>query len=117
MTPNKVIENVDRVKVNTYGEEDKLRWISELDGIVHRLVFLELEAEPYKYPDDMYTELVIPSPFDNVYALYIEAMIDFHNREYDHYNNAMQMFYSRFDDYRKAYIRENKPAPSGGFKL
>lgn len=133
MTPNKVIELVDRLRPNSYSEEDKLRWINELEGIVKRLVFqwdaeyiAEIEAlykseeiteekykelidktKPYAYPDDMDRELLVGAPFDNVYQLYLEAMIDYYNKEYGNYNNSVMMFESRFSDYKKAYIREH----------
>ena len=38
MTPNKAIEIIDGLRPNTYSEEDKLRWINELDGMVQKLV-------------------------------------------------------------------------------
>lgn len=108
MTPNKAIELVDKVKPNSYDEEVKLRWISELDGMVRRLVMGEQEVEPYSYPEDMDTELLIPFPFDGLYTLYIESMVDFHNREYGNYNNTALMFEERFIEYKKAYIREHR---------
>ena len=108
MTPNKAIEICDRLNPNAYSEEDKLRWISELDGMVRRLVFREKTASEYIYPDDMDKELLIESPFDNAYTLYLEAQIDYYNREYADYNNAATMFDKRFSEYKKAYIRENR---------
>ena len=90
MTPNKVIERVDKNKPNTYSEEDKFAWISEVDGMVRRLVKLEDKGEPYRYPEDGDTELLVPAPFDSVYQFYVEAMIDYTNREYQNYNNSVQ---------------------------
>ncbi len=107
MTPSKVIEIVDDLRPNSYDEETKLRWISDLDSIVRRLVFQEADAEPYAFPEDMDRELLIPHPFDNAYELYLEAMIDFYNREYGNYNNSVMMFDNRFTEYKKAYIREH----------
>jgi hypothetical protein len=134
MTPNKAIEKVDRVKPNSYSEEDKLGWINELEGMVKRLVFQwdekylkELEAkyksgelteEQYKelvdktklyaYPDDMDKELLIQAPFDDVYTLFLEAKIDYYNREYSNYNNSAMMFEAQFSEYKKDYIRHNQ---------
>ena len=34
MTIREAIELVDRLKPNQYGSADKLRWLSELDGVV-----------------------------------------------------------------------------------
>lgn len=134
MTPNKAIEIVDRLKPNSYGDEDKLRWINELDGMVKRLVFgwddrykAQLEAQyesgvltkeqydefinktkPYVYPDDMNTELLVADPFDDVYTLFLEAKIDYYNREYGNYNNSAMMFEAQFSEYRKDYIRNHR---------
>ena len=108
MTPNKVIEIVDRLKPNSYNEEDKLRWINELDGMVQRLVIQEDKIKQYAYPADMDTELLVPAPFDDVYSLYLQAKIDFYNREYSNYNNSATMFEIRYDEYKKDYIRHNR---------
>lgn len=109
MTPNKAIEIVDSLKPNSYSEEDKLRWINELDGMVQRLVFQndEDKIKQYVYPDDMDKKLLILPPFDDVYTLFLEAKIDYHNREYANYNNSATMFEAQYSEYKKAYIREN----------
>ena len=107
MTPNKAIEIIDKLRPNSYGEEDKLRWINELDGMVQRLVIQTDEIKQYSYPEDMDKELLIPAPFDDVYTLFLEAKIDYHNREYANYNNSAMMFESQFSEYKKAYIREH----------
>ena len=98
---------MDRLKPNSYSEEDKLRWINELDGMVQRLVIQTDEIKEYSYPDDMDTELLVPAPFDDVYTLFLEAKIDYYNREYANYNNSAMMFEAQYNEYKKAYIREH----------
>lgn len=107
MTPNKAIEIIDRLKPNAYSDEDKLRWINELDGMVQKLVFQNETITQYSYPEDMDRELLVTAPFDDVYTLFLEAKIDYHNREYANYNNSAMMFESQFTEYKKAYIREH----------
>jgi hypothetical protein len=107
MTPNKAIEQVDSLKPNPYSDEVKLGWINDLEGMVKRLVIQDKDFTPYVYPDDMDNELLIPAPFDNAYGLYIEAMIDYYNKEYGNYNNSVAMFDGVFKEYKKAYIREH----------
>lgn len=107
MTPNKAIEIIDRLKPNAYSDEDKLRWINELDGMVQKLVFQNETITQYSYPEDMDRELLVIAPFDDVYTLFLEAKIDYHNREYANYNNSAMMFESQFTEYKKAYIREH----------
>lgn len=117
MTPNKVIELVDSKKPNAYSEEDKISWMSEVDGMVRRLIHKADAQEPYKYPEDGDRELLIPAPFDGAYVFFVEAMIDYHNKEMQNYNNSVSMFSQRFDEYRKAYIRENMPKSAGFYKM
>lgn len=108
MTPNKAIEIVDRLKPNIYTEEDKLRWINELDGMVQRLVIQNDEIISYSYPEDLERVLLIPTPFDDLYSLYLESKIDYYNREYGNYNNSAILFEDRYSEYKKWYIREHK---------
>lgn len=107
MTPNKAIEIIDRLKPNSYSEEDKLRWINELDTMVQRLVIQTDEIKQLSYPEDMDKELLIPSPYDDCYTLFLEAKIDYYNREYGNYNNSAMMFETQYSEYKKDYIRHN----------
>lgn len=117
MTANKIIERVDAIRPNSYSEEQKFGWINKLEEMVQRLVIQSSEINSLAYPEDMDKELLIPAPFDDLYDLYLESMIDYYNREYGNYNNSALMFESRFTEYKKAYIRGNsvrQPTASGG---
>lgn len=107
MTPNKAIEIVDRLKPNAYSEEDKLRWINELEGMVQSQVIQLDEVKQLAYPDDMDKELLIPAPFDDSYTLFLEAKIDYYNKEIQNYNNSALMFEAQFSEYKKDYIRKH----------
>ena len=116
MTANKVIERVDKIRPNPYTEEQKLEWINNLEEMVQRLVIQSKEIKSLSYPEDMDKELLIAAPFENLYSLYLESMIDYYNREYGNYNNSALMFETRFTEYKKAYIRGEsvKHTASGG---
>lgn len=105
MTPNKVIEIVDSIKPNSYDEETKLRWINELEGLVKRLVVQVDDVTPLYYPDDMDRELFISPPYEDVYQFYVEAKIDYYNKEFENYNNSVAVFEARFLEFKKDYIR------------
>lgn len=115
-TINEVIERVDAVRPNTYSEEQKAEWISKLDGRVSRDILKENPPKKYEYPKDGDRELLIPFPHDNIYDYYILAMIDFSNKEYVHYNNAITQYTEAFNAYAKLYQREHMPKSKGGFK-
>lgn len=116
-TPNKIIEHLSRVKPNIYSEEDLFHWLCDLDGLVKRVVMQEEDGVHYEFSKDMDSQLLIPPPFEGCYALYLEAMIDFRNKDYDDYDATMQVFDAKFNEFRKAYIREHRPAHSGGFQI
>lgn len=115
-TINQTIEYVDKVKINPYGDEEKYRWLSELDGMVRRTVFQDSSVVAYNFPDDGDMELIVPYPYDGIYASWLEAKIDFYDKRFEDYNNTVSMFYSLFDEYKKAFIRENMPKSSGNVK-
>ena len=105
-TINKVMEQVDSIVLNTFDNEAKFHWLSNLDGMISRVIMDMAEPVSYTYPNDMDKPLLVDAPFDDIYELYLQAMIDFHNREYDNYNNSMLMFNERLEEYKAWYIRK-----------
>ena len=73
MKIREAIETVDRLLSNQYETPDKVRWLSELDGIVYRDIICthehEKEPEPfmgYGEDVDLETQLLIPWPYDEI---------------------------------------------------
>ena len=116
-TPNKIIEYVDQVKPNVYRTEEKFQWLCDLDGIIKRVVMQESEGVNYAFPEDMDTQLLVPHPWESIYALYLEAQIDLQTKDYEDYNNAVLVFNERLDEYKRAYIREHRPESAGSIRL
>ena len=115
MTPNKVIEYVDRVRPNAYTDEDKYAWLNTLEGTIALEVMGE-DAAGEVGPGTADTELLVSAPYDDVYTLYVMAMIDFHNREYDNYNNMALMFQQKLEQYKAWYIQNNMPKSARNFR-
>lgn len=116
-TPNKIIEHVDQVKPNVYRTEEKFQWLCDLDGIIKRVVMHESDGVHYAFPEDLDTQLVVPYPWEGIYALYLEAQIDLHNKDYEDYNNAILVYTERLEEFRRAYIREHRPESAGSIRL
>ena len=114
-TMNSVIEHVDSVKPNVYSEDDKYQWINTLEGMVSREVMQE-EAPACELPGDADRELLVGYPYEEIYSLYVMAMIDFHNREYANYNNVMLMFQERLDQFKAWYIRHHAAGTARNFR-
>ena len=115
-TMNSVIEYVDGVKPNVYDEEAKYKWMATLDGKISLEVMQMEEPVTYSLPRDADTELLVPAPYDDVYALYVQAMIDFYNQEYDHYNNAVLVFTERLDAFKAWWIRTHETTKARNFR-
>lgn len=115
MTMNEVIEYVDRVKPNAYSEDEKYKWIAQVEGLVSREVIGE-EGTALQLPEDADKPLQVGAPYDGIYALYVMAQIDFHNREYNDYNNTALMFGELLDKYKAWYIRNNNPSKALNFR-
>lgn len=113
------ITRLDALKFNTYGQSDKVDWLSRLDSMVKNQVIDThegVEAVTFTGYDDstsLDTELLVPAPYDEVYLRWLEAQIDYHNGEYDKYNNAIIMFNTAFEAYQSYYNRMHKPVSHG----
>lgn len=112
---SEVIERVDRAAENAWTEEEKVRWLMELDGKL-LLEVAEGDAPPALWPEDGEKALLVPPPYDNLYDLYLFAMMDFHNREWDQYANSSAMFEAAAGEWRRAYRREHLPPHPGGYQ-
>ena len=119
MTIREAVTSLDALKFNTYTQDDKVQWLSRLDSMVKAQIIDTHEgAEAVSFsgytadtlPD---TILLVPAPYDEVYLRWLEAQIDYHNGEYDKYNNAIIMFNTAFEAYQKHYNSAHKPVQRG----
>ena len=115
-TMNSVIETIDGLKPNVYTDEDKYKWIGTVDGLISVEVFGDAEPVIYKLPEDADKELLVKAPYDDIYGLYAAAMIDFHNKEYNNYNNSVLMFTDRLDAFKDWYIRTHRTCKANNFR-
>ena len=119
MTIIEAINRVDRSKANGYKQQDKVRWLSTLDGIVKREIIDTHEGgedvifEGYGDDTPVTTELLVPAPYDDVYIRYLEMQIDYSNGEYAKYNNSADAYNLAFSDFEKHYNREHMPKNGG----
>ena len=109
------INRIDSLKHNTYSNNEKLAWLSRLDSMVKRLIIdthedgEDITFTGYDDRTDMETEMLVPSPFDEVYLKWLEAQIDYTNGEYDKYNNAILVYQAAYDAFVNYYNRNHMP--------
>ena len=116
MTITEAITQIDTLKPNAYSTNDKISWLSRLDGMVKRLIIDTHEGGEnvifggYDSDTDMETELLVAAPFDDIYLRWLEAQIDYANAEFNKYNNSILMFNAAYDVFSNHYNRNHMPA-------
>lgn len=119
MTIIEAINRLDSIKPNTYSQEDKVRWLSTLDGIIKKEIIDTHEGADavsfngYTNETPLNTPLLVPAPYDQVYLAYLEMQVDYSNAEYGKYNNSMTMYNTAYAAFERYYNREYKPISRG----
>lgn len=112
-----IIKRVDEMKPNAFSEPIKVRWISLLDGkvavSVYRMDIVDARKLEYMHPVCLDHEPLIDFPYDDLYDLWLGAMIDFENGEYNKYQNTMEMFNSRYYEFVR-WIADTYDPSQGG---
>ena len=123
MKISEAISRIDTLKPNTYATEDKLHWLSKLDGQIYEEVFKTHEGNPLEsfsgYSNDTdieNTELLVAAPYDDLYPLWLETRIDYTNGEYNKYNVSITMFDTAYRSFTNYYNRTHKPLSTAKFR-
>ena len=117
MTVREAITQVDRLKPNKYSEADKVKWLSDIDGLIVRELVDTHENSPLTEEFMGYTdlathgdtELLVPFPYDILYRWYLESQIDLSNMEINKYNNSKTLFNNAYLTYTDHYNRTHMP--------
>ena len=113
------INQLDDLVFNTYTQQNKVEWLSRLDWMVKKQIIdnhtgaEDIVFTGYNESTDLNTNLLVPAPHDDMYLLWLEAQIHYHNGEYDKYNNAIIMFNNAFEAYQAHYIQTHLPIKRG----
>ena len=111
MTLSQAIEQTKALKPNAYSEEALTVWLNQLEAMVQSEVHgVDPEdIRTYEWGADGNEELTICKPYDSAYVEWISAKIDFNNKEYNSYNNAVDVFNNTYDEYKKYWRRKHNP--------
>ena len=112
-----VIERVDLLEPNDYSPEQKLRWLSTLDGkAVEEVIRTHEGGEETALPhyESGAEELVIPEPYGaDIYYYYLQAMIAAENSETQRYNKRMTLFNSAYTGWVNRYAAQHRAICAG----
>lgn len=118
MTIIEAISRVDSVKPNVYPQEDKVQWLSNLDGTIKRDVIDKHEGgekilfTPYTADTPLDTVLLVSAPYEDLYITWLESKIDYANAEYIRYNNSVTRFNDVYSSFANDYNRNHMPIGS-----
>ena len=113
MYAKEAIKKADELRPNTLSEQQKYDMLNELDGKVAEVTG-DLVERP-SFPQDF--ECLMPFPYDNIYPLYLVAMIDYYNQETGLYANDMQMFNAAWEEALAWWRRENRAKYKGNWRI
>ena len=110
-TLKEIIALADELNPNAFSNDIKASWVSEAEHTVlseiHCLAPGEIQ-DLFPYEAHKNDRLTLAPGDDKIYVLYLQAMIDFSNKEYAAYNNDMALFNESLDTYAKWYVRTHK---------
>ena len=117
MTIHEAVEMVDRLKPNQYDQEQKVKWLSKLDGMIFREVIsthADSTVEEFKGYDNAFpgTEMLVPYPYDeDVYNYFLQMQIDKENGEMAKYNQSATLYNNAYKTFCDWYNRTHLPIP------
>ena len=124
MTVKECIDQVDNIKPNQYSTEDKVRWLSFLDGIIIEDVLKTHEGYYGEYDefegysaDRTGVKLIVDKPYDVLYEAYLKMKIDEENGETARYNNSVTLYNSYLGAFRKHYNKTHMPLQENRIKI
>lgn len=115
MTLIECINRINILKPNTYSQEEKIKWLSNIDGIIKKEIIDTHEGgdgvvfNGYDEFTPLTTELLVSAPYDDIYLRWLEAQIDYANGEYARYNNVVRAYNDAYSVYFRYYNRIHMP--------
>jgi hypothetical protein len=120
LTVQEAIERANDMRAgNSAPEEMKIRWLSELDGVIYNDVILTHEVEAKGFADytDVTEELIAEKPYDVLYVYWLMAQIDLKASELNKYNNSLALFNGAMRDYKAWFNRTHMPQKKRQIRL
>jgi hypothetical protein len=111
MTVKQVLDTIKELKPNQFTDTVLVGWLSDLDKqiwteiVSGRDIDGVTEPEAYDPVDDLQTELLVPSPYSDVYVKYLALQIDYWMGEGDRYNNSMVLYNLAYTNMASYYSR------------
>lgn len=119
MTIQAAIDMIDTLKPNMIPNHQKVAWLSDLDGMIWREIFMTSEGIPAGQTFDGYDQdtqpdeaLLAPEPYADIYRHYMAAQIDTVTRETNEYAKDQMLFNSAWQTLCDYWNRTHMPKSS-----
>ena len=116
ITIQEVIDDIDSKKPNSFTDDEKKLWLSQVDGKVYTELFMTHEYPGELPPFTGYdqdtppdTELLIPYPYTDVYKHYLASKMDLSNAELQKYANDHTMYNAEWTTFSDYWTRTHPP--------
>lgn len=113
MTTNDAIARADELRLNGVSDEDKARWLYEIECRVADV--MGREEPKFTFPQE--AELLLSPRFEDIYVKYLCAMIDSAQGEGEAYANDRVIFEDAWAEFKSWWIRNNRPKSGGQWKV
>lgn len=115
------IRRVDILEPNQYGVDQKLKWLTVLDGQIYEELigaYWEQAEKPGEYISGE-EELMVPMPYaESIYCRYLQAMIAAGNFESAKYNQQIVLYNAAYQQFRDWVCRRGRHKNRGsGFRF
>lgn len=119
-TITQVLRRCAATRPDSLSEEQKARWLVELDGRVYAEV--TGPDEPDKVPVTAWPEqadapLLAQAPYDGLYDLWLQANGEFALGNYADYNDLSARFEDLYRAFRAHWRQTHRPPAAGGLRL
>ena len=116
MTIKEALDFVKSYKKNDYiktGDSAQgIKWLNAIETEIYNNIILtheynegetEIEFEGYDTTTPDSTEMIVPTPYDDLYTYYLMSQIDYLNREMQSYDNNIQQYSALRDEFENRY--------------
>ncbi len=121
MTIGDVINRVDELAPNQYSDEQKIRWLTSLDGQIYEEIIrthCERIRESFSVYEDTSCELIVPFPYaEDLYSWYLQAMIAAQNAESGKYEQMRVLYNDALRRFESWYNRTHMPIGGRRFRF
>lgn len=114
MTVKEAMKRADALRMNTVSDEQKAAWVSDLDGQLAEMFGIEPPVNNWPEEDRV---LLMPSPHEEIYQLYLICKIDYYNQEMNLYANDMAIYNAALAEAQAWYRRHHRPICAGNWRV